>query len=263
MKANKITRRAKRITWYWFGPILPAAVLIFLVIIADRLSIFKIRNVDCQLSHYVCPLKLEPVLLSFVGQNVFRFNIASAANQLVTFDPTLSEVSVKKKLPNELTIRLERRLPIAAVRIADSIDFPALTSSEAGTLAVTLSDKEYFIDKTGFVYRPAVAPSQNLPQVDWPGSLPLTEGQSRPLANVAKLINTLSAYYVSFVEIARLPNEPVYVVVTGSGEEAIIADASDFAAPVASLQFILTNIKMGESKPVKIDLRFDKPVLTY
>ncbi len=93
--------------------------------------------------------------------------------------------------------------------------------------------------------------------------LALTEGQSRPLANVAKLINTLSAYYVSFVEIARLPNEPVYVVVTGSGEEAIIADASDFAAPVASLQFILTNIKMGESKPVKIDLRFDKPVLTY
>jgi cell division septal protein FtsQ len=263
VQTNKIKRRAKRFTWYWFGPILPAAVLILLVIVADRLAIFKIRNVDCQLNHYVCPLNLEPILLSFVGQNIFRFNTASATNQLVAFDPTLSEVVIKKKLPNELEIRLERRLPIASIKIADEISFPGLNSSESGKLEVTLSDRQYYIDKTGFVYQPAVAPSQNLPQVDWPRSLPLVEGESAPVANLAQLINTLSAYYVSYTEIARLPNEPVFVVVTGNGALALVADAQEFAAPIASLQFILSNIKMGESSPLKIDLRFDKPVLTY
>lgn len=231
--------------------------------VVDRVAWFKINRVDCQLNHYVCPLNLEPILLSFLDKNIFRFDSGSAANQMMAFDPTLTDIKVKKRLPNILEIRLERRLPVAAIKIADKIEFSGFDSSDSASLAVNLTDRLFYIDKTGFVYRPTVVVSQALPQIDWPDSLPIIEGESTPMANLAMLINTLAAYYVNFSEIARLGEKAVYVVATSEGPLAIIPDGNGFVQPVASLQFILTNIKIGERIPKKIDLRFDKPVLTY
>ncbi len=206
-------------------------------------GIFKIKQIDCRLNHYPCPLPLEPVLLSFLGKNIFSLSAGPISRQFMSFDPTLTEIKISKSLPGKLKIDLTRRLPLAVIKIQ-------------------LPGPEFYLDKTGFVYRPPTLVNQPLAEVLWPKELPLVEGESSLSLNLAQLLNTLSAYYVSFTEVARLPDE-TYVVKTTLGPEAVMKAEADFTSPVASLQFILTNIKIGEISPVKIDLRFDKPILTY
>lgn len=223
-----------------------ALVLIAAVISASRLNLFQIRMINCQLNHYPCPLSLEPVLLAFVGNNIFTFNSGSATRQLNNFDPTLTEINFKKRLPDRLTIDLLRRLPLAVIK----------------SVKQASQEKVFYLDKTGFIYTPPQLLNQPLPEVWWPAELALVEGKSVLSLDLAKLINTLGAYYVNFAHLTRLP-EPVYLVKTTAGPEAVIPAQEDFAARVGSLQFILSNIKIGEPVPEKIDLRFDKPILTY
>jgi len=226
--------------------LLLVVILIGAFLVLSRSTLFKIRIIDCQLNHYPCPLSLEPVLLSFVGKNIFTFNSGAATRQLTNFDPTLTEINFKKRLPDRLMIDLRRRLPLAVIKSVKQAN----------------QEKVFYLDKTGFIYIPPQLLNQPLSEVWWPAELALIEGESVLSLDLAKLINTLGAYYVNFVHLTRLP-EPVYLVKTTAGPEAVIPAQEDFAARVASLQFILSNIKMGEPVPEKIDLRFDKPILIY
>lgn len=219
-----------------------AVILLAAVASLSRLGVFKVKNIDCRLNHYPCPMSLEPVLLNFIGQNIFSFSRAAAIRQFNTFDPTLTEIKVSKSLPDRLNIDLIRRLPLARIKTGDN-------------------SGGFYLDKTGFVYAQTLA-GQPLPEVWWPQELELGEGESPLSRELARLINTLSAYYVSWESLTRLP-EAVYLIKTTAGAEALLPAEADFAGRVGSLQFILTNIKMGEALPTKIDLRFDKPILTY
>ena len=210
---------------------------------AIKYKMFTVKKIDCRLNHYPCPLQLEPVLLGLMGRNIFSLSAGPVSRQLMSFDPTLIEVRVSKTLPAKLMIDLTRRLPLAVIKIQP--DGP-----------------EFYLDKTGFVYLPPTLVNQPLAAVLWPKELPLAEGESSLSLNLAQLINTLAAYYVAYTEVIRLSDE-TYSVKTALGPEAVIKVDIDFTSPVASLQFILTNIKIGEISPVKIDLRFDKPILTY
>ncbi|MBU2051924.1 MAG: FtsQ-type POTRA domain-containing protein [Patescibacteria group bacterium] len=218
-------------------------ILIGLVIGLSHLDVFELKAINCQLNHYPCPLQMEPVLLSFVGKNIFQFNAAAAKRQIMNFDPTLTQISVTKHLPNRLNIDLVRRVPVAVIQVQPT-------------------GPEFYLDKTGFIYTPSSSLNQSLPAVLWPGEVPLVEGESAMSLELAKLINTLAAYYVNFEFLTRLP-EDGYLVKTTAGPEAVIPVNEDLASRVGSLQFILTNIKIGERNPTKIDLRFDKPILTY
>lgn len=216
------------------------------VIGLSRLGWFGVRQVECRLNHYPCPLSLEPVLINFVGQNIFRLNPRAVVRQLSQFDPTLTEIKVKRQLPGRLRLDLVKRQPLAVIKTSDQTD----------------SEDRRYLDKTGFVYWPPPADSQALPEVRWPAELPLAEGESDLSRDLAALINTLAAYYVSFDWLTRL-TEPAYLVKTSAGPQALIPAGEDFSGRVGSLQFILSNIKIGESVPGQIDLRFDQPVLTY
>ena len=221
-------------------------IILVLPLLGWRLSLFTIKRIDCQLNHYPCPLNLEPKLLNFIGQNIFSFNQSAAVTELINFDPTLTDIGIRKHLPDQLRLNLVRRIPTAVIK----------------NVAQTDSSQWQEIDKTGFVFSPLKNSDQSLPEVRWPEEIVLPQGESPLSLNLAKLINTLAAYYVNFEHLTRLA-EPVYLIVTTAGPEAVIAADTDFAPRIASLQFILSNIKIGETMPTKIDLRFDKPTLTY
>jgi hypothetical protein len=223
--------------------LLVTAGLLAATIGLSRLNWFQINSIDCRLNHYPCPLQLEPTLLSFLNQNLLTLNTQTIVRQLANFDSSLTEIEVRRRLPNKLMINLLRRQPVALIKIQPNGD-------------------EFYLDKTGFVYLPSWPRQSSLPPVLWPRELPLAEGDSALSRNLAQLINTLAAYYVSFSQVIRLP-EGIYLVKTGLGPEAVISATTDFPAAVGSLQFILTNLKIEKPLPAKIDLRFDQPILTY
>lgn len=221
-----------------------------------REPLFKVKSLDCRLNAYPCPLSLEPVLLSFIGKNIFLLDGAAVSRQIMSFDPTLTDIRVTKSLPSRLNLDLTRRLPVAEIDLAGGISFSASVSAEP-------TGRKLYLDKSGFIYTPVTFLPQSLPLVWWPESLPLVEGESALSRELARLVNTLNVYYVGFTKITRLPDESLYVVETASGPKALIGIENDFAPRVGSLQFILSNIKIGDKVPDKIDLRFDKPILTY
>ena len=220
-----------------------AVILLAGAVGLSRWGFFSVKSIDCRLNHYPCPLQLEPVLLSFLGKNIFSLKTGTISRQLASFDSTLTEINVSRSLPDKLIINLIRRQPLALIQL----------QPDGG---------EFYLDKTGFVYLPSLPARQPLPQVLWPRETPLAEGDSVLSRSLAQLINTLTAYYVGFSQVVRLPEE-VYLVKTTLGPEAVISATADFAPAVGSLQFILTNLKIGEPLPAKIYLRFDKPILTY
>jgi len=79
---------------------------------------------------------------------------------------------------------------------------------------------------------------------------------------ISQVILSLREHYVSFNLLAWL-NQSLAVIKTSLGSYAIINPSQSIKPQIASLQFILSGFKIGESLPKKIDLRFDKPVLTF
>lgn len=223
-----------------------AVILIGAFLAVSRGPWFLVKKIDCQLNQYPCPLNLEPILLNFVGRSIFTLNSGEVTRQLSNFDSTLTEIQLKKQLPDKIRLDLFRRQPLAEVKSTASAE----------------QEKVYYLDKSGFIFVPIIPIGSKLPELRWPTELGLVEGETPFSQNAAQLINTLAAYYVSFEVITRLP-EPVYLVKTTLGPEALVNAEGDFAATVGSLQFILSHIKMEDKLPVKIDLRFDKPILTY
>lgn len=218
-------------------------MLVAAALAAARWPLFKVKSIDCRLNQYPCPPDLEPVLVPLIGQNIFSLNPAAVTRQLAAFDPTLTGTDIRKILPARLKIGLVRRQPVGRVKLQPS-------------------GEEFYVDKSGFVYRLPAGSAADGVEVLWPDSIPLTEGQTVLSQNLAQLLNTLSVYFVGVSQVIR-QSEAVYLIKTASGPEALLRADGELAPAVGSLQYILTNLKIGEPVPKTIDLRFDKPILIY
>ena len=77
-----------------------------------------------------------------------------------------------------------------------------------------------------------------------------------------KFIIALNEYFISSQKIIWLPPS-IIEMQTAKGPYVVINLEKDISASIASLQYILSGFKIDEVLPVKIDLRFDKPILSY
>ena len=262
MTAKKIKRRFKRFSLRFLWPLLPAAVLIGLAVLLSRSQVFNLKKITCRLDNHLCPLEFEPILVNLHGQNIFRLNQSTIISQLQDFDATLADIDINKRLPNSLTISMKRRLPVAQIVSVIDLQFQGLTSTESATLSGQLKNEFFHLDKNGEIFSVSNQKNPQLFTILVPDSLNLNLGQNQLTQTLANLVNALKAYYVSLDSLAWI-KEKVVVIKTTAGAYAIFDLSKSINPQVASLQYILSNIKIGEELPTKIDLRFDKPVLTY
>lgn len=262
MTARKIRRRFQRLSLRFLWPLLPAALLIGLAILLSRSQVFKLKKITCRLDNHLCSLEFEPILVSFHQQNIFKLSRQQVIAALREHDPTLTEIKVKKTLPASLNISMKRRLPIAQLAQVADLQFQGLVSSQSATLSGQVKDQFFQLDKTGDIYSVSGQSNPRLITIWYPDDLNLSLGRSDITQTLANLINALQAYYVSFETLAWL-KEKIIIIKTTFGSYAIIDPDKPHNSQVASLQYILSGIKIGERTPTKIDLRFDKPVLTY
>ncbi|MFC1627257.1 hypothetical protein ACFL18_01715 [Patescibacteria group bacterium] len=261
MKRKKIKRRVKRFSLKFLWPIIPAIILIVLVILLSRLQTFKIKKINCQLNDHPCSLKFEPILVNLYNQNIFKLDKKNIISQIQNFDSTLTEINIDKQLPNKININMVRRLPIAQIATVDNLDFEGLDSSASATLSGSIQDNFFTLDKTGEVFATLNKQQAGLPLVQVHSSAKLDIGHTDLTQTIADLINQLNSHYVNFESLASIDH--FFIVKTRQGPYAVFTTARSLTSQVASLQYILSNIKIDQSLPTKIDLRFDKPVLTY
>lgn len=240
----------------------PAFFLVISIVILSRLSIFSLKKITCQLDQYPCPLNFEPVLVNFYQRNIFTLKKQQVVSTLTAFDADLAEVEVVKKLPNQLLITLKRRQPIAQLVPFLNLDFIGRDSTASATISGEMTNQFFQLDKSGEIFMAGHQPTSLFPLVAVPEDFNFELKVSPATQQISQVIQSLQEHYVSFHLLAWL-NQSLAVIKTSLGSYAIINPSQSIKPQIASLQFILSGIKIGESLPKKIDLRFDKPVLTF
>ncbi|MFH0943053.1 MAG: hypothetical protein V1810_02650 [Candidatus Beckwithbacteria bacterium] len=240
----------------------PVIILIGLTITLNQLAFFSIKKISCQIDQYPCSLAFEPTLVNFYQQNIFKLKSAKATQILLAFDPNLTDIQVTKKLPNQISITAKRRQPMAQLVPYLNLEFTGLDSSASATLSGVITNQVFQLDQSGEFFMTKQYQPNLYPTVAVPESFNFDQNPSLATKNLSDLIKSLQEHYVSFNLLAWL-NQSVGIVKTNQGPYAIIDLTGSLNSQVASLQYILSGYKIGESLPVKIDLRFDKPVLTF
>jgi len=241
---------------------LPPLVLVILSLSLSRLSVFSLKKITCQLDQYPCPLNYEPVLVNFYQRNIFTLKKQSVVNTLTAFDADLAEVEVVKKLPNQLLITLKKRQPLAQLVPFLNLDFIGLDSTASATISGEMTNQFFQLDQSGEIFMTNHQPISLFPLVAVPETFNFELKISPATQQISQVILSLREHYVSFNLLAWL-NQSLAVIKTSLGSYAIINPSQSIKPQIASLQFILSGFKIGESLPKKIDLRFDKPVLTF
>lgn len=227
-------KKTKRLIKPWLS-LLPGLLIILVVFGLARLKVFNVKKIDCVLDGYPCPLAYEPALVSLHDKNLFNLKTAGATNYLKALDSTLTEIRISKFLPNRLEVVLKRSPAIAYV----SKNGAWLHLDSLGNL-VTLPEK----------------PNLVLPVVILPESIKV-----EPKA-LADLVNALNAAPVGFAEVNFIAQNAATIRTT-VGPQALLDPTKPISPAIATLQYILSNLKIGEKLPIKIDLRFEKPILSY
>ena len=241
---------------------LPIFLLIFTIYYLSQSQFFSIKQINCQLDNFPCPLKLEPILINSRNKNIFTFSKANIKNQLTSFDFNFADIQIKKRLPQTLIITINSRLPLAQLAPVKNLQFTALTSTASATLSGEIVNQFYNLDNSGTVYTQSDQQASDLALVLIPENQPISLGRSDISQLIVEIINSLQEHFVSFESIAWL-NQDVLIVKTIPPSYAVFNIHKSFSSQVASLQYILAGSKIEKELPTKIDLRFDKPVLTY
>ena len=240
----------------------PAFFLVISSVIVSRLTIFSLKKITCELDQYPCPLNFEPALVNFYQRNIFTLKKQQVVSTLMAFDIDLAEVKVVKKFPNQLLITLKKRQPIAQLVPFLNLDFIGLDSTASATISGVMTNQFFQLDKSGEIFVAGHQPASLFPLVAVPETFNFELKVSPASQQISQLIQSLQEHYVNFNSLAWL-NQSLAVVKTTLGSYAVINPSQSINSQIASLQFILSGFKIGESLPKKIDLRFDKPVLTF
>lgn len=222
-------------------PIFLALLLVAAGFFLSRSNFFKIKSIVCELDQYPCPLIYEPVLVGLHNQNILQISRQTINRELQALDPSLDEVNLSRSLPDKIYLKLTRRSALARIESADA--------------------KVYFMDSKGEIFTGQQTNSQ-LPVINVPADKPISLGQSDFGNSLFQLITALNEYFITSQKITWLPQQTIELQ-TAKGPIAVINLEKDISASIAALQYILSGFKIDEALPVKIDLRFDKPVLSY
>lgn len=246
MPVKKYKRKLNHHTRRYLWPVLPTLLIVAIVILASRLKLFDVGKITCLYHQYPCPLSLEPVLVKLSGQNLFTLQTKNLTADFQALDKNISQVQVKKSLPNKLSIDIVSRSPLAQA-VVDS-------SSETPTI--------FLIDENAQAFLQLNKTLPQIPTINWHKDQPLSLGSNLALQQITTLIKLLSDYYISFTAL-NFNQDGSLILQTTLGSQAQFLLSGDLAKQTATLQYVLSNLKIEEKVPAKIDLRFSKPILTY
>jgi cell division septal protein FtsQ len=231
------------ITADYIVPFFLSALVIFLFYVAAFSPIFRVSHITCLLDYGECT---DPSVIAELdklkGQNIFRLQPDTLRSKLTSGDFTIRQVSMKKTLPNQVTIDLQSVYPVAALKVAGDPNWVVL-------------DAQYRVIATRQI-------DPNVPTVIVPGPLVLTVGKpvtDAVFVQAIKLALRLSSELISAKNITIVDENTIHIELD-SGIVAIFSPKTDEARQIKSLQVVLGSSTI--TKGIRtIDVRFIQPVL--
>jgi hypothetical protein len=86
-----------------------------------------------------------------------------------------------------------------------------------------------------------------------------TSDEENYISNLEKILKENKITYTSVFKLQYTS----YMIKLSNGSQVIISSQKDINKEISSLQFILKRLTMEGKEFTKLDLRFDKPVITF
>lgn len=221
-------------------------ILIFSLFLFLKSDFWAVKKVDCRQNDNFCSADLWTELISLtLGKNIIFLKTKPLVSRILSQDPTIKEVKVKKKLPSEVVFELKKREAVAAI-------------VEEATF--------FIVDKEGVIISKTANPQpENLPLIFVNEPINLREGEKFNTEEIVGLINLLNELrlYLFQPRSARLLSSQNGQVNLKNGEEVLFSLKKELKIQLDSLQLIFSRSKIEGRNIKRVDLRFDKPVVTY
>lgn len=195
--------------------------------------LFGIKNIE---SNHEC---IDPEKLELKGKLIFLLSEKSLTERVQRRIPCAQNVKVKKIYPSKISIELKSPIPVAQI---------ASTSNQ-------------IMDDGTIIY----GQDSKLPQLYLKEEIRIPAGE--------KILDPVVIFTVSIVkEITKTDFHPIIVRIISDQEViaydsvqkiAVFTPQKDVNLQVDSLQQTLAAAKIDGDKITKIDLRFEKPVVTF
>lgn len=192
----------------------------------------KIEKINCQINKTPCGQEIERELREFLGQNFFLLDPKEKISQLKASYPHWQEIKIKKNPFNKISVEIKTYQPVACLKVQDK---------------TFLTDRE----------------AQIVGEVEVNPGLPEIETEKFNQEEVKKALEAIFLAEQYSLSSQRIKIENQNELVLYLGETKVFLTTKDLPLKIASLQMITNRAKIEGKLPVKIDLRFKKPVVTY
>lgn len=200
--------------------------------------VFKIKNIESNSTCVQTRELLESTQLA--GKNIFLTSKSKIEENVKAKFACAQTVNATKKYPNSISLNITQEEVVAQVEGSDLY----LT---ADALAVKLqTDKKY-------------------PKIFLPQEIKISENniiEDEKVKFALTLLKNIQSSDFTSTQLRFLESADI-VVYSQAEATAIFTTVKDVQSQVDSLQSVLSKAKIDPAKIEKIDLRFDKPVVTY
>lgn len=240
-----IQRRQRRIILYLTIFLLALLVLVFWWVFFHLKDPFSINFILCRTQYGPCSDSQEKAFSDFLGENLIFVNSGEVKDTALSLTG-MRDVQIRKILPGILMIKLTQVKPQVALEVGKGF------GSDVGHFLLLSLDGEV-VGQTI---------STSLPKLSIPDL-----SQINDLSKTQK--ETLQKTLLILVLIGQTGQNPYGFLaqeelsVRVDGLDVIFPTDKDPQVLVGSLQFIMSRFTIEGKKPVKIDLRFKNPVVTF
>lgn len=160
----------------------------------------------------------------------------------------VKEVQVQKKFPNDMTVYIEERVPIAIISKLN-----AGRSQEA---------ESYLIDSDGFVLGMVEKDFMSLPKVNYDGDISIGSFLEKDIVPIS--IEIIKESEKAGLKISSLSFNPKYTkMYVGSGVEVFIGNDKNKKNSIQVIGALVKKTALDGKFLKKVDLRYDKVIVLY
>lgn len=226
----------------WIVTFVVLSIFLYLLFFGE---LFSVKVISCERENDGCSQEIMAEVNQLKGKSILTFKRSLLTEKLKNADPTISKISIKTHLPDEIDIKIKNRGTVVG-------------------LSISGSDVVFLVDDQGYIFKKESLQDTIIPIIIIDRGIEASIGdqlETEEILNAISLAKSLNTNFISYKTIS-IKNRRLTIKIN----DQIIAifsmfrENGNYDKEVTSLQQILSQATI-DSKPITIDLRFKKPVL--
>ena len=224
------------------------AILILILsyhLFANRLGVFNVSNISVTgTKTFVNETDVREIVRARTyGQNILGLDVQDLERTISSSFQGAKSITVRRKLPNTLQVEVLERIPIAIVSNPDEND-------------------EFLVDEDGYVLGYIAPETSNFPRILYDGEIEVGYFlNARALSVYFELLKALDSEGVAVSSASAGSNH--LSVWLRSSVEVLIGLKEDTTYTAKVLAQLLKQLTTEGKKATRVDLRYDKVVVSY